>query len=329
MDDKPPIPGAAKTRGWRSWSTRKKFCVLSVLLLLVVALAVGLGVGLGIGLNQGSGGEGPSTTPTATPSPLPTPPTTPGGNNSGIWRPKAGTTWQIELLYPVNDTSINAEVYDIDLFNNTNVTITQLHSLGRKVVCYFSAGSYEDWRPDASQFKPADLGDGLKDWPGEKWLNLNSTNVRNIMKTRMGMAVDKGCDGVDPDNVDAYDNNGGGLGLTEADSIDFVNFLATEAQARNLSIGLKNAGAIIPDVIDKMQWSVNEQCAQYQECDTYAVFPGQGKPVFHIEYPKGVSTNNGNLVTTSQKNSACTFASSGNFSTILKNMDLDNWIQTC
>jgi hypothetical protein len=329
MNDKLVIPGAAETRGWRSWSPRKKFLVVSLLLLVIIALAVGLGVGLGIGLNQGSGAEAPSTSPTSTASPLPTPPTTPGGNNTSIWRPKAGTTWQVELLYPLNDTSVNADVYDIDLFNNTRDTIGHLQSLGRKVICYLSAGSYEDWRPDANQFQPSDLGDPLAGWPGEKWLNLNSTNVHNIMKARMDMAVGKGCDGIDPDNVDAYDNSGGGLGLTQADSINYVNFLATEAHARNLSIGLKNAGAIVPDVIDKMQWSVNEQCAQYNECDTYAVFPGQDKPVFHIEYPKGATTNNGNMVTTSQKNSACTFANSGNFSTILKNMDLDNWIQTC
>ncbi|EAW09378.1 endo alpha-1,4 polygalactosaminidase [Aspergillus clavatus NRRL 1] len=314
--------------GWKSWSTKKKIFVLALVLLVVVALAVGLGVGLGVGLNHGGGdnegsgsgggGGGGNTT------------TTPPESNSTTakWQPAVGTTWQIELLYPLNDTSVNVDVYDIDLFNNDKSTIKALQDAGRKVICYFSAGSYENWRPDKGRFKPADLGKDLDGWEGEKWLNLSSANVRQIMLDRLDMARDKGCDGVDPDNVDGYDNENG-LDLTEADSIDFVNFLANAAHARNMSVGLKNAGAIIKSVITNMQWSVNEQCAQYSECDTYAVFPENGKPVFHIEYPKGADTNNGLSVTTKQKDAACQFADSGNFSTVIKNMDLDNWIQMC
>jgi hypothetical protein len=103
------------------------------------------------------------------------------------------------------------------------------------------------------------------------------------MTSRLDMAKEKGCDGVDPDNIDAYGNENG-LGLTEADSIDFLTFLATEAHSRGMAIGLKNGGDIIGSVIDKMQWSVNEQCAEYNECDVYAAFTEVNKPVFHIEY---------------------------------------------
>jgi hypothetical protein len=35
------------------------------------------------------------------------------------------------------------------------------------------------------------------------------------MSSRLDMAQQKGCDGVDPDNIDAYGNENG-LGLTEA-----------------------------------------------------------------------------------------------------------------
>ena len=70
--------------------------------------------------------------------------------------------------------------------------------------------------------------------------------------------MSKGCDGVDPDNIDAYDNDNG-LGLAQADAVNYVSFLADAAHARNLSIGLKNGGAILGQVIGKMQWSINEQ----------------------------------------------------------------------
>jgi len=142
------------------------------------------------------------------------------------------------------------------------------------------------------------------------------------------MARNKSCDGVDPDNVDGYDNDNG-LGLNKQDSIDYLNFLADAAHSRGMSIGLKNAGSVIQHVIDQMQWSVNEQCTEFQECSTYDAFIKAGKPVFHIEYPKGMDTDDDTLVNSEQLNTACNFDDSGSFSTVIKNAHLDLWIQTC
>jgi len=88
------------------------------------------------------------------------------------------------------------------------------------------------------------------------------------MLARLELLVPKGCDGVDPDNVNGYDNDNG-LVFTQASALDYVNFLVDAAYVRNLAIGLKNAVDIVPDVIDKMEWSVKEQCIQYGECDFY------------------------------------------------------------
>ncbi|KAJ1663017.1 hypothetical protein EV178_005382 [Coemansia sp. RSA 1646] len=260
------------------------------------------------------------TESTAAPSPT--------SGTSAIWQPAAGASWQIVLSSALTDTSMDVEVFDIDLFDNTAATISTLHAAGRKVICYFSAGTYENWRPDQSSFAASDMGSALDGWAGEKWLDVSSANVRTIMQKRLDLAKTKGCDGVDPDNVDGYDNDNG-LGLTKNDAISYVNWLATEAHARGMSVGLKNAGDIIDSVIDNMQWSVNEQCAQYGECDTYAVFADKGKPVFHIEYPKGDSTNNSNNVSASKLKSACVFNGSAKFSTLIKNMNLDSWFQLC
>ncbi|KAL8784318.1 MAG: hypothetical protein Q9213_004027, partial [Squamulea squamosa] len=156
------------------------------------------------------------------------------------WQPAVGTTWQIQLNESLN-TNFDVEIFDIDLFDNAAATIADLHSEDRKVICYFSAGSYEEWRPDEGRFEKSDKGNPLVDWEGESWLDTNSKNVKSIMLERLDLAAKKGCDGVDPDNVDAY-NNDNGLGLTTKDAEDFVNFLANEAHNRNLSIGLKNAG---------------------------------------------------------------------------------------
>lgn len=77
----------------------------------------------------------------------------------------------------------------------------------------------------------------MEDWEGESWLNTKSANVRSIMKSRIALAKSKGCDAIDPDNVDAY-NNENGLGLTKADAIDYLTFLATEAHSAGMAIGV-------------------------------------------------------------------------------------------
>ncbi len=281
-------------------------------------ITIGLGVGLGVGLTRGGGSSG-------TASSEPSPPLNNNTNSTTgkFWRPAAGTPWQIVLEYALNDTSVNVPVYDIDLFTNPVSTIANLHAMNRSVICYFSAGSYEDFRPDSSNFTKDDYAKPLTGWPGEYWLNTNSSNVRNIMTARLDLAASKGCDGVDPDNVDGYDNDTG-LDLTEETAVDYLTFLAIGAHSRNMSIGLKNAGGIVNATIDMLQWEVNEQCLQYSECDLFQSFLDAGKPIFHIEYPDA-----GSLVSASTVNQLCNNTSANGFSTVLKNMDLDNWVESC
>jgi hypothetical protein len=59
--------------------------------------------------------------------------------------------------------------------------VAWLRSQAAYPVCYFSAGSFENWRPDAGQFVAADKGKAMGDWPGEWWLDIRSANVKMIM----------------------------------------------------------------------------------------------------------------------------------------------------
>jgi hypothetical protein len=202
------------------------------------------------------------------------------------WVPKVTDTWQWQLSGKIN-TSYDVDVYDIDLFEAPDAVMNTLHSQGRYIVCYFSAGSAENWRPDYDQFKKADLGNNLDGWPGERWVDTRSANVRNIMKARLDLAKTRGCDGVEPDNVEAYNNNPGFNGaLTAKTQLDFNRFLATEAHARGLKIGLKNDIKQLKALEPSFDFAVNEQCQQYKECGGYEVFTSKGKPVFSAEYKK-------------------------------------------
>lgn len=202
------------------------------------------------------------------------------------WRPSAGATWDYQLTGTIDVASVNVDVWDIDLFDAKPSTIDSIHAKGKHVICYFSAGSIEDWRPDAAKFQASDKGSDVAGWKGEKWLQTKSSNVRKIMLARLDLAAQKKCDGVEPDNVDGFDN-GNGLGLTANDAVDYVTFLANAAHARNMAVGLKNAASIVSRLVNKVDYSVQEQCVQYEDCADFRPFIQQNKPVFHVEYSGG------------------------------------------
>ena len=117
--------------------------------------------------------------------------------------------------------------------------------------------------------------------------------------------------------------------MTTDDAIDYVRFLSKEARTYKMATGLKNAGDIISDVIDVIDFCVNEQCIEHDECETFAPFIEKDKPVFNIEYPKGAPDNiKASLVDEicSQKGKA---AGTEGFSTVIKKMNLDGWVEYC
>lgn len=243
-----------------------------------------------------------------------------GSAGSGVWTPTPGTSWQWQLTGSL-DSSVDVAMYDIDLFDNDS-QVQALHSAGRVVICYFSAGSREDWRPDAGQFQASDYKNPLDNWPGETWLDVRSNNVRGIMKARLDLAVSKGCDGVEPDNVDGYSNSTG-FPLTESDQLDYNRFLASEAHSRGLSIGLKNALDLVPQLVSDFDWALNEECLSYDECAALAPFIAANKAVFHVEYVDSPGEGDAKL------NDVCGDSTITGFSTLIKQWDLDAWRLAC
>jgi hypothetical protein len=204
------------------------------------------------------------------------------GGADDVWRPAPGTSWQWQLTETI-DASLDVQMYDIDLFEAPQETIDALRAAGRAVICYFSAGSLEDWRPDADEFPAEDVGNPLDGWEGENWIDVTSEAIRAIMRARLDLAVDKSCDGVEPDNVDGYANDNG-LDLTAEGQLDYNAFLAAEAHARGLSVGLKNDLEQIGDLEPLFDWALDEECLSYDECDMLAPFLASDKAVFHVEY---------------------------------------------
>jgi hypothetical protein len=202
---------------------------------------------------------------------------------TGSWyRPGLGVTWHWQLTGQIQ-TSHPAEIYDVDLFETPAATIATLHSLGRKVLCYFSAGSLEEGRPDAGKFPSAAVGRPLDGYPRERWLDVRRQDVLDLMAARLDLAASRGCDGVEPDNMTAYRNNSG-FPLTATDQLAFNRHLANRAHLKNLTVALKNAGDLVQELVAYFDLELNEECHAYSECDQLQPFIAAGKPVLNAEY---------------------------------------------
>lgn len=198
------------------------------------------------------------------------------------WMPRPGLAWQWQLSGDL-DTSVDVPVYDIDGFDHSAETVAELHRAGRRVICYVSAGAWEDFRPDAREFPDELLGEG-NGWPGERWLDIRRTDVLEpLMAARVEMCREKGFDAVEPDNVDGY-RNVTGFPLTAADQLRYNRLIARLAHARGMSVGLKNDLDQVRELVAEFDFAVNEQCAQYDECGLLTPFVAAGKAVFHVEY---------------------------------------------
>jgi hypothetical protein len=239
-------------------------------------------------------------------------------SSSSWWHPTVGLTWQWHINGDEVDTSIEADVYDVDLYVRQS-TIDELHAKGRKVICYMSVGSWEDWRSDKDQFPPEVLGNDYDGWQGEKWLDIREIDkLAPIMRARLDLCKSKGFDAVEPDNMEIYTNNTGFL-LTYEDQLKFALWLADEAHQRGLAIGVKNAPDQVKDLVDHFDFAITEDAFFYDWAEDMKLFIEAGKPVFAAEY-----TDLGG-----DFDSFCRKSKELKFSTILKNRDLDSWIEFC
>ncbi|MFZ5911862.1 MAG: endo alpha-1,4 polygalactosaminidase [Chloroflexota bacterium] len=237
---------------------------------------------------------------------------------SDWWRPAAGLTWQWQIGNLDIDTSIEADVYDIDLYVDQSI-IDELHAKGRKVICYISVGSYEDWRADADQFPEEVLGKDYEGWSGEKWLDIRRIDLlAPIMLARLDECAAKGFDGVEPDNMEIYTNRTG-FPLTYDDQLRYALWLADEAHKRGLAIGQKNASDQVRDLVDVYDFAITEDYFYYGEAESMLPYIEAGKPVFAAEYTD----------LPGDFDEFCRQSKELGFSTILKHRDLDAWIQTC
>lgn len=231
------------------------------------------------------------------------------------WRPAQGTSWQIQFTGDL-DRSVDADVFYIDPFVNGADDVSALHAKGRRVICYISGGSWEEWRLDAGDFPEIVKGKDMVGWPGEKWVDVRRIDLLGpIMTARLDSCKTMGFDAVVFDNVDGYSNDSG-FPLGPGDQLAYNRFLAAEAHARGLSAGLTNDLIQVADLEPDFDFAINESCFDDDECDFLMPFIASGKAVLQIEYDM-------------LRVQFCRQARQMGFSSIKKRLALDAWRKPC
>ena len=250
-------------------------------------------------------------------------PVIPAGN---WYKPTPQTTFDWDLRGPVpNGTSYQATIVDIDAFENEADFVTSLQAQGKKVFAYVSVGSFEDWRPDADAFPQNLIGNDYPGWSGEKFLNIHDfEGLKPIMRARFDMIQQKGFDGIEPDNIDLNSWTTAELGfeITDNDVIVYCQWLADEAHQRGLSIGQKNAADLADDLVTTFDWILLEDAFYDGDQNDAAVYVQHNKAVFATEYTDEMNS-------TTFQTSVCPLADNLRYTAILKNRDLDAFIETC
>lgn len=261
----------------------------------------------------------PETSP-ATPVPTDIPTSTPLPPKE-IWLPPLGSSfaWQLE---GEENTSFDVTIYDLDAFETEASLISRLHSEGKKAFCYISVGSWEDWRPDATDFPSEIIGNDYEGWEGEKWLDIREIKkLAPIMRARLDMCLEKGFDGIEPDNIDLHWADTG-FEINYEDQLTYNMWLSEEAHARGLSIGLKNNEDQVTDLLSYFDWALTEDCFVGEWCQEMIPFIEAGKPVFAAEYTDEISIEDFTDI-------ICPPAADLGFHAFLKNRNLDEYRAEC
>lgn len=204
-------------------------------------------------------------------------PATPG------WVPSAGETWQYQLSGAI-DVTVDADIFDVDLFSTRRTVIAELHDRGRHVLCYIDAGSWEPYRPDSQRFPAVVKGRVVEGWEDERWLDIRRLDVlRPLMRARLDRCAAKGFDGVELDWIDSYVQHTG-FPITKADQLRYDRWLARAAHARGLVVAQKNAPGLVAALVGSWDLAVVEECFRWAECWRYQAYLDAGKPVLDAEY---------------------------------------------
>ncbi|ASU32045.1 endo alpha-1,4 polygalactosaminidase [Mucilaginibacter xinganensis] len=249
-------------------------------------------------------------------------PLQPGGGKTSWWQPAAGAGFDWQLDDISSTSNFAAEVVDVDAFTTSAETVAALHAKGKKVIAYLSVGTLENDRGDASLLPPEVIGKQYPEWPQEKWLDIRQVDkLKPWLNSRFNMIIKKGFDGIEPDNMDGYDNDPG-FNIQLADTRKYADYLIALAHSNGLSIGQKNIKELTADFAAKFDWALTEDAFAQGWQNELSAYITLNKPVFAVEYTDLMSQSKFQAT-------VCPAARQLKYTAILKKRDLSQWVDRC
>ena len=80
------------------------------------------------------------------------------------------------------------------------------------------------------------------------------------------MTNTKGCDAIEPDNIQAFEETNTGFPLTAADQLAYNSWLCAAVHNLPMAIGLKNDGGQVADLLACYDFAVVEECFEQSIC---------------------------------------------------------------
>ena len=111
---------------------------------------------------------------------------------------------------------------------------------------------------------------------------MRDATVRALMAARLDTVRNKGFDGVFPTSLSAYKHDNG-FDLTAADQADYTAWLAEQARARGLRVGMGDDFARVGELGTHFDFAIQYECIARGDCALLDPFRAQGKTVLDIE----------------------------------------------
>ena len=212
---------------------------------------------------------------------------------------------------------LDVQMYDVDAFDTPRSLVRAMHARGIHVVCYISAGTWENWRPDAKRFPAVGEGQAGRRVAGGEVARhpaprparpdhagadgpLRAQGVRR-RRVRQRRRVHERRNRVRPDRRRPAP----------------VQRVPREPGAPPRAVRVpEERPRSDPTLLPYFDAALNEQCFQYDECGKLRRFVEAGKPVFGVEYSLPIA-------------SFCPTANARNFNFLKKHLALGPWRRAC
>lgn len=245
-------------------------------------------------------------------------------NKDNYYKPLIGDSfeWCLDSIALTQVNQYTCKIIDVDAFSATKELVDAFHARGIKVIAYISVGTIENYRPDSTLLPLEIIGNIYPAWPDERFLNIREIEkMKPFIVSRFDMIKQKGFDGIEPDNMDGY-NEINGFDLTLNDTKLFCEWIIEEAHNRGLSIGQKNTEELTPSLYKKFDWALTEDVFNLNTQNDYSQYISVNKPVFSAEYTDVMSTTDFNTF-------VCSKAKQLKYFAFLKHRDLTQWKYEC